>query len=120
MLISKDSQIFHSLAVIASGKTKYSDKSESILLQDFCDTVRLCYWLGIEVREAPEIKEKIIDAGHKYFDYHLQNFDEWCKDMVIIDEIMNDELKLSPKQNSKVEWETKINQSKTFLAMIHD
>jgi hypothetical protein len=118
MLISKDSQIFHSLAVIASGKTKYSDKAESILLQDFCDTVRLCYWLDIEVKEAPEIRQKLIDAGHLNFDYHLQPFNEFIVDMDNVDKMLFD---MDGKtRGSKREYETKLNQAKSFLAMIHD
>ena len=118
MLISKDSQIFHSLAAISSGKNKYSDLSESILLQDFCDTVRLCDWVGIKVREAPEIRQKLIDAGHLSFDYHLQPFDEFLVDMDNIDKMLFD---MDGKtRDSKREYETKLNQAKSFLAMIQD
>jgi hypothetical protein len=114
MKISKDSSLFHNLAAITCDRNEYSDIRSSILLQHFCETVRMCHWLGIEVEEAILIKESLITV-HPYFYYHLTPFEDFLEDMRIIDEIMNEQLNLDPKQDSKTEWTFKLAKSKEFL-----
>jgi hypothetical protein len=117
MLLSKDSQLFHSIASIASDKD-YRNINKSIIINDFCSTVRLCHWLGIEVIEAEIVKEKMRDYS-PYFDYHIKSFEDFLADMEEAYSML-ESIDCKPLLNPKEEWTVKLNKAKRLLATVGD